>query len=239
MTVEPQPNVPVLNIAWTRYTQLDALSEKHAKPHYRWRRWTAILGVLAALFAVITQAYSNFMPNWLSLALKVLLIATPITASVLASFVNKFYDGNDWLVSRAGAEEILKEIYMYRTLYKTKSDRREWLEKRLTNIQRQVFRGMGGELVLGKTPDKIPPYYYPNDPNSDPGFKDLTGNEYVMYRLENQLAWHIRKVQQFETERTRLQVYILAAGGLGAFLAAMGSGFSIWVAVTASLGAAT
>ena len=97
---------------------------------------------------------------------------------------------------------------------------------------------MSGELTLEKAPDKIPPYYYPNDPNSDPGFKDLTGNEYVMYRLENQLAWHIRKVQQFETERTRLQVYILAAGGLGAFLAAMGSGFSIWVAVTASLGAA-
>ena len=238
MTVEPQPNVPVLNIAWTRYTQLDALSEKHAKPHYRWRRWTAILGVLAALFAVITQAYSNFMPNWLSLALKVLLIATPITASVLASFVNKFYDGNDWLVSRAGAEEILKEIYMYRTLYKTKSDRREWLEKRLTNIQRQVFRGMGGELVLGKTPDKIPPYYDSDNPSSDPGFKDLTGPEYLKFRLEDQLAWHIRKVQQFETERTRMQVYILAAGGLGAFLAAMGGGFSIWVAVTASVGAA-
>jgi hypothetical protein len=238
MTVEPQPNVPILNIAWTRYAQLDALSEKHAKPHYRWRRWIAILGVLAALFAVITQAYSNFMPNWLSLLLRILLIATPITASVLAAFVNKFYDGNDWLVSRAGAEEILKEIYKYRTLFKNKSDRREWLEKRLTHIQRQVYRGRGGELVLNKAPDKIPPYYDPDNPSSDPGFKDLTGPEYLTYRLEDQLSWHIRKVQQYETERTRLQVFILAAGGLGAFLAAMGSGFSIWVAVTASIGSA-
>jgi hypothetical protein len=238
MAVKPQPTVPILNIAWTRYAQLDALSSKHSKPHYRWRRWIAILGVLAALFAVVTQTYSDYMPATVGWLLKFMLIATPITASVLAAFVNKFYDGNEWLVSRAGAEEILKEIYMYRTLFKTKPDRREWLEKRVANIQRQVFRGMSGELVLDKAPDKIPPYYYPDDPNSDPGFQDLTGAEYVQYRLENQLAWHIRKVQQFEIERTRLQVYILLAGGLGAILAALGDGFSIWVAVTASLGAA-
>jgi hypothetical protein len=238
MTAESQPAVPILKIAWTRYAQLDALSERRDKPFYRWRRWIAILGVLAALFAVITQAYSEYMPATVSLVLRILLIATPITASALAAFVNKFYDGTERLAARAGAEEILKEIYMYRSFFKDKPDRREWLEKRLANIQRQVFRGMGGELVLEKAPDKIPPYYDPDDPSSDPGFQDLTGNEYLTYRLENQLAWHIRKVQQFETERTRLQVYILAAGGLGAFLAALGGGFAIWVAVTASLGAA-
>ena len=238
MTVEPQPNVPILKIAWTRYAQLDALSEKRDKPFFRWRRWIAILGVLAAVFAVITQVYSDYLPATLSLLLKILLIATPITASVLASFVNKFYNGTERLASRAGAEEILKEIYMYRTFYKNQLDRREWLEKRLTNIQRQIFRGMGGELVLEKAPEKIPPYYEPDNPNSDPGFKDLTGAEYLKYRLEDQLVWHIQRVQRFETERTRLQVYILAAGGLGAFLAAMGGNLSIWVAVTASLGAA-
>ena len=238
MTVEPQSTVPILNIAWTRYAQLDALAEKRDKPHIQWRRWISILGVLAALFAVITQTYADYMPAIVSLALRILLVATPITASVLAAFVNKFYNGNDWLVARAGAEEILKEIYMYRTFFKNRRKRREWLEKRLTIIQRQVYRGMGGELILDKAPEKIPPYYDPDNPNSDPGFKDLTGPEYVKYRLEDQLAWHIQKVQQFGRERTRLQVYILAAGGLGAFLAAMGGSLSIWVAVTASLGAA-
>lgn len=238
MADKPQPAVPILNVAWTRYAQLDALSNKHSKPHYQWRRWIAILGVLAALFAVITQAYSNYMPAFMSLIFRILLIATPITASVLAAFVNKFYDGTDWLFTRAGAEEIQKNIYMYRTLFKHKPDRREWLEKRITNTQRQVYRGLGGELVFDKAPVKIPPYYTPDDPNSDPGFNDLTGGEYVSYRLENQLTWHIGRVQRFEVERTRLQIYILAVGGLGAFLAAMGGSFSIWVAVTASLGAA-
>jgi hypothetical protein len=238
MTNEPQPNVPILNIAWTRYAQLDALSEKRDKPFFRWRRWIAILGVLAALFAVTTQTYSDYMPATGSLILRILLVATPIMASFLAAFVNKFYNGTERLAARAGAEEILKEIYMYRSFFKDKPDRREWLENRLATIQRQVFRGMGGELIIDKAPEKIPPYYDPDNPNSDPGFKDLTGPEYLKYRLEDQLAWHIRKVQKFENDRTRMQVYILAAGGLGAFLAAMGGGFSIWVAVTATVGSA-
>lgn len=238
MADETQPTVPILNIAWTRYAQLDALSSKHSRPHYQWRRRIAILGVLAALLAIVTQVYTQYLPATVGWLLKFLLIATPITASVLAAFVNKFYDGNEWLVSRAGAEEILKEIYMYRTFFRNKPDRRDWLENRLASIQRQVFRGMAGELVLDKAPERIPPYFNPDDPNSDPGFKDLNGSEYVKYRLEDQLAWHIRKVQQFEQERTRLQVYILVAGGFGALLAALGDGFSIWVAVTASLGAA-
>jgi SMODS and SLOG-associating 2TM effector domain 1 len=238
MAVEPQPTVPILNIAWTRYAQLDALSNKHSKPHYKWRRWISILGVTAAFLAVVTQAYAAYMPALLSLVLRVLLIATPITASLLAAFVNKFYNGRDWLVSRGGAEEIKKEIYMYRTFFKNKPDRREWLENRLANIQRQVHRGLSGELILNEAPKQIPPNYNPDDPNSDPGFEDLSGSEYVRYRLENQLSWHAGKVRQFEVERRRLQIYILLTGGLGAFLAAMGNGFSIWVAVTASLGAA-
>ena len=238
MATEPEQNVPILKIAWTRFTQLDALAEKRDKPHFEWRRRIAILGVLAAFLAVTTQAYADYMPATLGLALKILLIATPITTSVLAAFVNKFYNGNDWLVARAGAEEILKEIYKYRTLFKGKPDRREWLEERLTSIQRQVYRGMGGELVVEKAPTKIPPYYDPNNPNSDPGFKDLTGPEYLKFRLEDQLTWHIGRLQRYEKERTRLQVYILASGGLGAFLAAMGGGFTIWVAVTASISAA-
>ena len=238
MTLEPQPDVPILKIAWTRFAQLDALAEKRDKPHFQWRKTISILGVLAALFAVITQVYSYYMPAVLGLVLKILLIATPIIASVLAAFVNKFYSGNEWLVARAGAEEILKEIYLYRTFYKEEPDRRKQLEDRLSSIQRQIYRGMGGELILNEAPKKIPPYYDPENPSSDPGFKDLTGAEYVKYRLEDQLTWHIRRVNKFEKERLRLQIFILAAGGLGAILAAMGGGFSIWVAVTAGVGSA-
>ena len=87
MATEPQPNVPILKIAWARYAQLDSLSEKRDKPFFRWRRWIAILGVLAALFAVITQVYSEYMPATLSLVLKILLIATPVLAIAVQDFM--------------------------------------------------------------------------------------------------------------------------------------------------------
>jgi hypothetical protein len=85
---------------------------------------------------------------------------------------------------------------------------------------------------------KLPPNYYPDNPNSDPGFSDLTGEEYFKYRLLDQVAYHERKIKQYQVERVRLQVLILLAGAAGAVLAALGGAFSLWVALTASLAAA-
>lgn len=232
--------IPILKIAWTRYAQLDEASSKASKPHYSLRRWIAVLGVLATLFAVLTEIYtkSHSEPDLVSLILKILLITSPILASVLAAFFTKFYGNGAWMIMRAGAEEIQKEMYMFRTVLKNEPTRRVWLEKRLADIQRQVFRGLGGEMVLKQYNGSIPPYHDPNNPESDAGFDDLSGDNYFIYRLQNQLAWHIRKVNRIQAERTRLQIYILAAGAGGAFLAAMGGQLSLWVAVTAALAAA-
>lgn len=238
MDNQSEKKIPILNIAWSRYAQLDAAAEKLSRPHYGLRRWIAILGVLASLFAVLTETYPENFPAVGRVVLRVLLILSPVTASVLAAFSNKFYGTGAWLTMRAGAEEIKKEIYVFRTVLKDEPKRRVWLEKRLADIQRQVYRGLGGEMVLDRYEGPLPPYYNPENPNSDPGFHDLSGDEYFAYRLEDQLAWHIRKVNRIQRERTRLQWLILLAGGAGSFLAALGGAFSLWVAVTASIAAA-
>ncbi|OQY35914.1 MAG: hypothetical protein B6I38_00955 [Anaerolineaceae bacterium 4572_5.1] len=238
MDANTQNKMPILNIAWTRYAQLDSAAAKLSRPHYRLRKWIAILGVLAALFAVLTETYPETFPEVGKVILKILLIISPILASVLAAFFNKFYGTGAWLTMRAGAEEIKKEIYIFRTVLKDEPKRRSWLEKRLASVQRQVYRGLGGEMVLERYTGPIPPYYDPESPESDPGFQDLNGDDYFTFRLQDQLAWHIRKVNRIQSERTRLQWYILIAGGAGSFLAAMGGAFSIWVAVTAAMAAA-
>jgi hypothetical protein len=157
-------------------------------------------------------------------------------ASILAAFVSKFFSTGDWLVTRAGAEEILKEIYAYRTILQNTPTRRVWLEKRLEEIQRSVFSGMNGELILEPYNGTLPPAprFSPNYPNSDPGFHDLTGNEYFSYRLEDQLNWHTREVNRRQKERTRLQWFILISGGMGALLAAWGPPIALWVALSAA-----
>ena len=236
--VTPEKKIPILDIAWMRYAQLDQAAEKLENPHYKLRRWIAILGVVATLLAVLVQTYPESFPALGKVILKFLLIAAPISASVLAAFFNKFYGTGAWLVMRAGAEEILKEIYNFRTVLKDDPRRRVWLESRLAEIQRQVYRGLGGEMILEPYKGQIPPYYDPSNPESDPGFHDLTGEEYYIYRLQDQLAWHIRKNNKMQAERTRYQWAILITGGLGSLFAALGGTIALWVAVTASIVAA-
>jgi hypothetical protein len=237
METQNQKATPILEVAWAQFAQLDAASSKRTKAHLNMRRWIAALGVLATLLAILTELYSELLLPVIGLALKILLIATPILASILAAFVGKFFSNGDWLITRAGAEEVLKEIYAYRSILQKTPNRRVWLEKRLEEIQRSVYRGMNGELLLEPYKGALPPTprFSPADPNSDSGFHDLTGEEYFRYRLEDQLNWHTREVNKRQRERVRLQWFILLSGGLGALLAAFGSPVSLWVALTAAL----
>lgn len=240
MEINKQNASPILQVAWNKFAQYDDTSVKRTAAFLRLRRWIAILGVLATLFAILTAMYPKTLPASGQLILKAILIASPIVASMLAAYANEYFSTGDWLVARAGAEEVLKNIYLYRTILKSHPNRREWLKNRLANTQRSVYHGMNGELVLEPYKGNLPPSprFNPNDPNSDDGFSDLTGSQYFKFRLENELNWHIKKINQKQKERTRLQWMIYISGAAGAILAAMGGGLTIWVALTASLTAA-
>lgn len=230
---ESPKNTPILDIAWARFSELDTTSLARGKSHIRVRRWIAVIGVLATLFAILSQSFpANSRP--FGSIFRVFLILMPLIGSGLAAFTKIFYSTGDWLVTRAGAEEILKEIYYFRTILQKNKSRRSYLEKRLAEINRQVYRNLSGELVVKPYTGAIPSNYDPDDPNSDPGFADLTGDEYFKYRLEDQLIWHTKKIREYQEERVRLQLLIIATGVLGALLAAIGGSWSVWVALTAS-----
>jgi predicted secreted Zn-dependent protease len=235
MDKQPQQPTPILEIAWTRFAQLDAISSRRSKKHLSMRRLIALLGVLATLFAILSQSLPMETAGIVGLIIRGLLIILPILASGIAAFTSTEYSNGDWLISRAGAEEILKEIYSYRTILQDSPDRRMWLEKRLVEIQRSVYRGMNGELTMEAYTGQLPPHYNPENPNSDGGFNDITGDEYFRYRLEQQLSWHENKVVTRKYERRRLRTLILIAGGAGVIMAVV---LPIWVALTASLTAA-
>ena len=227
------PRSPILEIAWTRHANLDATAGRRTKSYYNIRKWIIWLGVLATLFALITQLYFSDTSTIIGIVVKVLLVSTPVAASALAAFSSKFYANGHWLIYRAGAEEIQKEIYFFRTILAKDSGRRAYLEKRLGEIQRQLFRALGGELAFEGYNGQIPAIY-----SGDPGFNDLTGEEYFKYRLEDQLAWHNKKVIERKTERRLMTIFIILAGAIGAVFAAWGGGLSVWVALTASITAA-
>src|SRR4030095_14531623 len=178
-----------------------------------------ILGILATLFAIITQLYfpqpGPKPPPFLGYAtlgiiVKVFFIAMPVLASIFAAFATKFYSNGAWLVYRAGSEEIKKEIYFYRTVFQKDKSRRAYLERRLGEIQRGLFRSLSGECAFEGYQGPLPSNYSPQDPSSDSGFHDLTGDEYLKYRLEHQLAWHNKKINHRQREPRLMTIYILS-----------------------------
>ena len=206
---------PVLKTAWKLYAELDANSTRERDQHYAMRRWIAILGVLATLLAILVDNYAEDAPKWAEVALRVLLILAPLAGSVIAAFSNRFQIGFKFIAYRAAAEEVLKEVYIYRTIMQAMPYRYKWLNNRLANIQRKLHKSVGGAMVLKPYSGDIPPYYVPGADWSDPGFNDLNGEQYFTYRLEDQLAWHIKKNNQLQKQRKYLQWAILSMGALG------------------------
>lgn len=229
-------HAPILESAWKLFGQLSAFASKRSKAHLRLRRWIAVFGVLATLFAIISEQSPAGTPEFIKWILKLLLIAAPLLASAMAAFTNKFYGSGDWLLARAGAEEVLKEIYVYRTIA-AKSKRNKYLEDRLAAIQTDILHDMNGEFIVEEYTGDLPPKsrFRPGEPDNDPGFNDLSGEEYVKYRLEKELRWHTAEVVRRQRDRVRLQVMILTSGVVGAILAALGGPFSLWVALAATM----
>ena len=243
---------PILEIAWMRYAIFDAAAVRRTRGYYNIRSVILWLSVIATLFAILTTAYSSRLEGLLGLVAHIFFIATPIVASIFAAFATRFYSNGSWLIMRAGAEEIKREIYLHRTVRKNKPDRDEILEKKLADIQRQMYQSLGGEFSFEPYEGKIPPYY------DDNGFDDLNGEEYFRLRLEDQFNWHNNKLNGYEKKRRKILgyqpkprkitgykkkrrlmvIYILSMGGMGAILAALGEGYSILVALTASMTAA-
>ncbi len=237
METEKTKTTPILEIAWMRYAQLNASAMRRTNAYKRLRVGIATLGVVATLLSILAASDLLASAPLLGVIIKNLFIITPIVASLLAAFGTRTFANGDWLVTRAAAEEYLKEIYFFRTILRGNKDRRAYLEKRINEIQKQIYRGLGGEFAFRPYQGPIPPYYNPEYGN-DPGFNDLNGEQYFKYRLEDQLRWHIREINEWKRERAILTFLVLAVGGLGTYFAALGGFLSIWVALTAAITAA-
>lgn len=237
METEAPKNPPILEIAWTRFAQLNATSMRRTAAHKRLRIWIAVLGVLATLFSIVYSSFFAEDASLLGVVIHLVFLAMPIAASLLAALGSRSFANGDWLITRAAAEEYLKEIYFFRTVLRGNGKRREYMEQRINEIQRQLFRGLGGELAFKPYTGPIPPYYSA-EYDSDPGFHDLTGDEYFKWRVEDQLRWHIREVNEYKRERGLLTILVVIVGALGTLLAAIGGTISLWVALTASIAAA-
>ncbi len=234
---------PILEVAWTRYAEFDLAAKSRSKIQKTFHRWVGIIGVLAVFFAILSAILPTNLIPAIIVAIKIVFVLLPITASILANVGNQFFSGADGLVLRAGAEQIHREIYQYRTILQDSPDRKSWLENRLREILREVHRSLNGELSLEAYSGELPPPYSVGNVRKDKGFADLNAQAYFTLRTKDQLDWHINRRNRLHTERVRLQVYIFIAGALGTVIASLSAAFlksniGLWVALFTAISTA-
>lgn len=232
MEQEGENIAPILRVAWERVAQYDKAAIRLSHEYYRIRRYTFMFGVVAPYLAFVFSYFFSDTESIIGQIGKSLLILIPTIAAILAIFVMRFNTNDDRFVMRAGAEEVKKEIYLYRTILKNTPSRYQFLKKRLATIQTQVSRSLRGEFSFEQYDGQHPPNMHPD---RDPGFADLDGDQYFEYRLGDQLHWHNNRINKYKLERKRMTTLIMAAGVGGSVFAGLGGAFSIGVTVTVSI----
>src|SRR5512133_3446243 len=116
MENEAAKNTPILEIAWTRFAQLDASSLRRTNAFKRLRIWIAALGIVATLLSIIYATFLSQNVSLLGCTVRFFFVLIPIVASALAAFGTRQFASGDWLITRAAAEAYLKEIYFFRTV---------------------------------------------------------------------------------------------------------------------------
>ena len=100
METETTKTTPILEMAWQSHADLDLAADKRTKGFRDIRKTIAWLGILATLFAILTQEFFRDLANptgffaslpsytyvSLGISVKVLFIAIPVLASIFAAF---------------------------------------------------------------------------------------------------------------------------------------------------------
>jgi hypothetical protein len=222
----------VLESAWQRYAEFHTNARAADNQRKLFRQATAFLAMIAVPLAILMgsdEIYSR-LPVIIQGLLGVILVCILITDFVILALVIKSQQQQKASIMRSTAEEIIKEIYLYRTVLQWHEERDQWLSDRLTHIQRHVADSFGSELTVTPYDGPIPPDYDPADPTSDPGFTRLMPNDYIKYRIEHQLKYFSDLMIAPQKTRLYLQIGLLATGGLSILLAALGGAYTVWVA---------
>ncbi|MEL6321162.1 MAG: DUF4231 domain-containing protein [Cyanobacteria bacterium J06626_14] len=186
--------------------------------------------------------------GWVGRGLNLIIIIIPIVISILVAGAVKFNMGISWVMLRSAAESIKHEIFRYRTQvgiyspgYVSSSGKPETrdvtLARRVKQIGKRVMEtqvNMSELEIYDYKKEGLPPVY--GVAPGDDGFSNLTAEQYVHWRIEDQFDYYRGKATRLAKELQRFQWSIYIIGGLGTLLAAIQ--MEIWVAVTSAVVAA-
>lgn len=249
-------NDKVLFQAWEAFTMYDINANIQQKRFDILQRAIIWLGVFGTALVICQQVWSPrdaagdiIRAGIFWATTHHVLILIPIMLTILVTAASRFKQGNKWLLLRAGAESIKREIYRYRARAMSYAARstpqfakmedvatpEQELAKKVEEITRRTMRTEVNlsALKLHNKEKSFPPYAVRG---GDDGFSYLTPDRYVEVRLSEQLAYFQKKTLYHEKVLRRLYWLTFLIGGIGTYLAAVNQ--EAWVALTTSLVAA-
>jgi len=251
MTDNNKYNQEPLILAYNYYHLYDKNASRQQKYFKRLQGLILILGVLVTLLALtqtqlvelklFEHAYGDFWNGML----KYLIVLLPITIAAITSIANRFKEGNKWILLRAGAEAIKREMFRYRVYKKSiklpgNSTWEEKLAEKVNRVKDQIAKTEVNMMHLHKKKEDKKKKKKetlsaskgePEIPEKD--LRLLEPNDYIEYRLEDQYNFYLDKTEKLERKLKRLYYLIYIIGGLGTLLAA--NGLELWVALTTTV----
>ncbi len=242
MTPRTTRRSPVLQEIWQQFATYDYNANRSRRRFFRLRVWVLILGVAATVLALLYSAPAPVedivaLPG-VKAVLRFLVVAAPVTIGILQNASNKFREGTNYVQLRGAAESLKREIFRYRMRVDLYS------RERTVNVPRDVklvakSKQIGLDLMESETgQDRLLPYKGIVPPKGaiapeDDGFTDLTPDEYIQWRLEDQRDYYRRRIAAWSRQARFAQWAIYILSGFGAVLASLGG--EVWVVVTTSL----
>ena len=109
----------VLSHAWELFALYDENAKRQQSNFYRLQKWIVGVGVLvtAVVVAQVLLRSNQILRTgtpW-DQTIHAIIVLLPIIVSVLIAGAGRFTPGNKWILLRASAEAIKREIYRYRT----------------------------------------------------------------------------------------------------------------------------
>lgn len=234
-----------LELVWQRFAMYDKNANLHQRDFNRIQVAILSLGVVATFLALFETTLKNntvfqAIPaaQTIDQTLFFILLLIPITITALIAAANRFSAGNKWILLRAGAESLKKEIYRYRTRVEIYSDRETRSVSREMKLHRKEEMLSRKLMQTEVNVAALKPYTGPIPPanaavSGDDGLSFLTPERYITYRVEDQLSYYQNKAVKLERRLKRLQWLIYLFGGVGTLLVAMR--LELWIAFTTGL----
>jgi hypothetical protein len=241
-----QTDVTSIEQAWQTFATYDAAAKRQQNVFRRMQFWILTLGVLGTFLALTKQTLENLpavqtaIPYYAEFdgALYYTILFIPILITMLAAAANEFSAGKKWILLRASAESIKKEIYRYRAKAEIYSDRetrqlsREVrLAMRINTISDNLIKGETKLAALESYKGSVPPPYGAH-PNDD-GLSFFTPDRYLPLRLVDQYNYYKSRTVRLERQLHQLQWLIYIIGAAGTLLVALG--LELWIALTTAL----